>query len=220
MLLFKFGQEVHMNDLYENGNLYLNTISYFNDIEYDNSLRCDTYENKNILHNSKTTKLSLDGKLLDIKNIKGAAYIPFLDQDKYTHIYSMSLFLADTQEPFDERVREFGDTVIVIFDINEFIKRIIVALKEQNLYAKAKPVTYLDYKEHTWLIDVFNKSKEYNFQKEWRIALRKNDNKDKPYVLNIGCIKDIAKKKNIVDFKNVKKDHELVFFEDILIKYD
>lgn len=194
----KFGQFEHMNDLLKNGTLYFNPISYFQKIESKDG-RADSYEgttrirNYHEYDNVKTTiTFPETGKTLEVNPIK-LHLREFLDELQ-GNIYSM--YAVKTPDVFEKnykinnKLKEFGSHLVMIKNPKEFIDRIVNKLKLKSIDFKAKLVQYYEKDKFNGELDFFMKSKDFEYQKEFRFFLYKNSLK--PFSLSIGSIEDIA----------------------------
>lgn len=122
--------------------------------------------------------------------------------------------MIDWQEA---NMKNFGNSVVIIKDVEEFIRRIAVAVKAKNwkycagdieYYREVKddiPVPYIpcmfiqsdypfDLREMPKgkKFDSFCKSHKFKNQNEWRISLYRGIKEEKPYTLEVGDLRDIA----------------------------
>lgn len=130
----------------------------------------------------------------------------------------------------DERLKNFGDTAVLILDYCEFIRRLKTAAlkKYKNIAFLNDKVDFFNFQSNKTIIPLFNKSNDYSYQKELRIAIseletkgHKNDrlncvSYDMVKTLNrelfqLGDIRDIAIKIPVNDFLdlNITKDIEI-----------
>ena len=96
----------------------------------------------------------------------------------------------------------FGDTALLITDKNEFIKRMIVAAKKENMKLYAGFVRYYDPEADNMnmilsLMDgmyniAFWKRKRYSLQQEYRFLLHSPNTDKDHFILDIGDISDIS----------------------------
>lgn len=123
----------------------------------------------------------------------------------------------------DERIREFGDTAIIIHDYNEFIDRFGRTLfsKYEKVVSLISPVDFYDKNDIKQVDPLFSKDMSYSYQNELRMAFAELENDDfwigpnanlnlsvvqniEPIKLNVGNIRDIAAAISINDFLNLK----------------
>ncbi|MDN5113143.1 hypothetical protein [Aliarcobacter butzleri] len=133
-LLIKFGEQQYMQDLYENGTLFFRKVKKFrND---DNIQRED--KNEGISHSLQLSRFTMyvNGKKFSLSD---NGYVSI---DHYPNIDFLSYSMyALTTEHFkvkdgiyiDTRNFEFGDTCVIIKDINEFYKRIQKYMQKLSL---------------------------------------------------------------------------------------
>lgn len=151
---------------------------------------------KNVLVSINAPKATMDF---------GYMKYPVFCMFRYDERNKLSETTEDGQELFGfspEQVRympEFGDSVLVIKDADEFIRRVATALQKEGLIHARGNVRYFDGNDLEYFQDVkdepvhtaFWKRKKYSYQQEFRILI------DKPiedhYILNIGDISDISK---------------------------
>lgn len=83
------------------------------------------------------------------------------------------------------RLAEFGDTALVIIDMDEFMRRMLRALLdkygEHNVFL-ADTVNYFDHSETRKLKPLFEKDVRYSWQNEYRIAFSRLADPADPYV--------------------------------------
>ncbi len=113
----------------------------------------------------------------------------------------------DNDKIFDDRVKKFGDEVIIIWNTKEFFCRLTKSLKklidEGNLSSfEGDFAKYLDFNSHHGELDIFSKSQEYSWQREWRLGARFLNHNSEPFSFKIGSLKDIAVIAKTEDFFN------------------
>ena len=92
---------------------------------------------------------------------------------------------------------EFGEYAVVVTDYKEFIKRVYEAAVEAGYGLMGKLVSYYDPENGTPPINseietIFTKRKEYEYQSEYRFAIKTGTVGDNPIILDIGKIDDIT----------------------------
>ena len=129
-----------------------------------------------------------------------------------------------------ERLKEFGDTAIVITDTNAFLNRLLEQVEWKTRYTcLINFIRYYSEDTTETLNPLFNKTCDYEWQKELRIALGrlnlskklKNGNypileSDAPLKLRIGPLNDITMLVPIEDFINGNWDKDKVKFANSL----
>ncbi|MCG3690628.1 hypothetical protein [Aliarcobacter butzleri] len=206
-LLIKFGEQQYMQDLYENGTLFFRKVKKFrND---DNIQRED--KNEGISHSLQLSRFAMyvNGKKFSLSD---NGYVSI---DHYPNIDFLSYSMyALTTEHFkvkdgiyiDTRNFEFGDTCVIIKDINEFYKRIQKYCNDTKIYAKAKPIEYVNPFKYDDKMDLFKKYNTHEHQSEWRILLHDPNNEHDCFKIKLGSLKDIA------DIMPSKKINEAIKF--------
>lgn len=212
-ILMKFGKEKSLKSL-QSGLMYMKNLAYYvgqekkdsDDVigdQYDGVMLMQDMQinikdiaTKNVLVSINAPKATMDF---------GYMKYPVFCMFRYDERNKLSETTEDGQELFEfspEQVRympEFGDSVLVIKDADEFIRRVAAALQKEGLIHARGNVRYFDGNDLEYFQDVkdepvhtaFWKRKKYSYQQEFRILI------DKPiedhYILNIGDISDISK---------------------------
>ena len=199
LFLLKYGEEKHLKQL-QSGKLYMNHIGFFKQIpdevgRFDNMENItDIWQKPNLI---KGELLCGNTKIAEIDKI--SIYIPEHDKNQYTHISSFCLIEIPCKKALpvynfvDSRIQKFGDSVLLIHNIKEFIDRIMQAVKFNKKMCKCRvaPIQYLPQNYHG-SVNIFNKFEQFAYQKEWRCAIRNFKDLEKPFYLNIGSIRDIS----------------------------
>jgi len=224
MVLVRFSKREHLNSFRENGHIYMNPYSLFGKAEID-VVRKDEYENLTYLLQSSQAKIKVNECELKTKgSIK--LYFPNDDKANVTHIFSMSSLevgdnIPDDGSVFDERIREFGDSFVVILDVKAFLNRVELTL--ENLKGneiissyKADKIVYVDESRYQGKMTIFHKLLRYAWQREWRIAVSAKNN-EVPLQFNIGSIKDISVVIDMKKFQNtwiVENGKQIINFSE------
>ena len=184
----------------QNGKLWCNPIQEFAKLDpFDG--RGDKYEYVVKQTYGKSAILELKNGDLNITHVEGIRIRP--DYYQYTY-YNRSFFanlfcLYSLQRQneslihkfeLEDRVRQMGTHTLIINDVDEFIKRVITALKKNGMVYKMDFIDYKDLSTFEGKKTYFEKPLRYSYQKEFRIMI-KNDC-EKPIILDIGSIKDIS----------------------------
>ena len=135
---------------------------------------------------------------------------------KYLKIYCMYCLIYNKStkqfEYPDKRLFDFGDTAVIIYNPDEFLRRILKELNNKfgnNINFKINVVSYYDIYNDFGNFDIFWKRKNLEWQKEVRIAVGLLDGSEirfdengrqlkaliqdtNPLILEIGSIEDIA----------------------------
>lgn len=206
-IFFKFGSEENITNLFENGTIYFNTIDYFQRLEGE-GLRGDDYEGTTKIINHKSDKLRLTitipetGKEMPIKLSK--FHLREFLKDIKGNLYSLyCLRHQDVLEidnfKIDPRVKEFGTHFTIIQKPEKFINLICKELDKNKFDYQMKLVEYYEKEKINGEISLFHKTKDFEYQKEFRIVLFNNENT--PKKIQIGSIKDYAEvfKVDVID---------------------
>lgn len=116
------------------------------------------------------------------------------------------------QKP-DERIREFGDTAVIILNPNEFLKRVLQALSRQyedNFDFRLDEIHYYP-PDYYGLLDEFCKSVSFAWQNEMRMRVALLNPESKKLIqntdnitVNIGDIRDISVQIPVEDLIQLK----------------
>jgi hypothetical protein len=201
IILMKYGSKNHMNSFLENGQICMNSMSYFHEIEGDH-LRHDPYEGLVSIKQMKNGILKIlnpeTGEHEEVATITKATIRESNSNIEYLNLFCM--FAVDIEghsslrfsEYVDKRVwKDFGDSLVIISDLDEFISRIKIAAEGKGIHVKFGLVHYKDFDTYEGDIGPFIKSHKYSYQNEARFVAF--NEKSERLFLNIGPIKDIAK---------------------------
>lgn len=201
-VFIKFGKKKHLLQLQKEGLIYCNTFEYFRKCEKDEQY--DPNENATSISQADDCELVINGyKLSKNGGFKNAILnAPDLNKQQFTHLFCMFCRLpkdkidSDTEQFFDERLKKFGNYMLVIYNPIEFMNRLNVALDkltktEKIIYAESKRVEYINFDTYSGEIEAFRKSDKYQHQSEWRLALQNKDYRE-PLMFNIKSIEDIS----------------------------
>ena len=215
--LIKFGSEKHMLELFEKGNLYFNTIEYFKNLE-EKGNRADKLESSisnKVFKKEDNSTLTLRFKnekefKHKIINARITQYKEFLGN--IFCLYSIKFNdILNNDYKIDSKIiddKEYNYCVLIT-NVSEFLSRIINELNKKDIKFSWKLIEYYNGNENKENLTIFHKPKEYNFQKEFRIALYRSEKKE--FILNIGSLKDIA----IFDKTKTIKDIEIEYIKDV-----
>lgn len=198
-LFLKFGSKQNIQKLIENGEVYFSSLEEFRVIKNSKN-RDDSYEGTlSLKHFSKEDKYTLkinpnkDNEIkIHINKGELKTFLPDI-KEKVLSLYSIKygdVFQKDFK--IDERI--IRDTkyeyCVIITNPIEFLNRVTKELDKREISFRGKSIKYLDYNIDQNSLDLFSKSKEFNYQNEYRIVLYNIDFRD--YKLYIGNIEDIA----------------------------
>lgn len=199
-LLLKYGQKQHLEQL-QNGTLYLKCIKFFKENGADDIGRLDKNENlTDVLRYPYFKGQVLYNNIIVGTLSKMNVYIPEHDKDFFTHISCFVLPKFDIKTTgiknlVDKKMKNFGAYVLMIYDFNEFLNRVVNACKIHPSISKVGKgcVTYIDAEKYHGRVDIFNKFDNLSWQQEYRIAVQDITNCNKDFLhLEIGNIEDIS----------------------------
>lgn len=155
-------------------------------------------------------------------HLLGKYYIA--EEEKHTRVFSMAKLEYDTERKCyrlpDEKMRQFGDTAVIITNPEEFYQRVVraymTALPDRYL-VEVGEIVYKDIWNDFGEWGVFAKEQKYSWQKEVRLAARLRPDivalpdapKPEPVLLDIGALAGIALEISVEDLLNGKLPREL-----------
>lgn len=213
-----FQEEKYANDFIE-GKLFANRLSYFKKLEGDEQ-RGDEDEGA-IVHERGQFTLNLTavdpdtGEEIDQCTIGGSDLeTSLIIRPKWFNDWNLFCLYAlhdgglQSRSPEDAQSLEeclkvpedcaaFGEYAVVITNYTEFVKRVYNAAVEAEYGLVGRLVSYYDPASGTPPITseidtIFTKRKEYEYQSEFRFAIKTGTVGNDPIILNIGKIDDIA----------------------------
>lgn len=213
MLLIKFMDEEYVDKFINEGLLYMNTADYFKKYESkDPALRGDIHEGLTESLLPEEIIMTVNGRVITQATQKIDMCPLDLDQ---VNIYCMAIInheeivaAGENGLTLSKDFEKFGNKAVVIFnrDIIRFINLIknaieanssLCATDEENILANT--VSYVSRQEHHSKLNIFNKFKEYEWQREWRVAV-KNVHKSGVLELKIGNLSGMAQVLDTKDF--------------------
>jgi hypothetical protein len=192
----KFGKLEHIKNFQESGKIYMNTVKYFKELENDIE-RKDEYEGVEKLEQINWIKFIIDENTSiesSKKNntlISGQYYI----KPEY-HLGNLFCLTAITDQfteqnnRLDPKMKDFGDTFLIINDTTKFLTRLNSKLKEINLNYKYDLVSYYDRNSYNGELNILHKSNIFEHQNEWRLNIETLS--EEPFEFEIGSIEDIS----------------------------
>ncbi|MCB8769400.1 hypothetical protein [Acinetobacter soli] len=216
-----FRSEEFMNDFLD-GKIYMNCLGYFKKIEEQevfNTVK-DTMEGV-ISHllpeHVEITITDPSGEKINIdsKDLAGPVFIQenYYNNLKICCFYSPKINKDDLDNSVlesritDEMKNDFGEHVVLIYKFNEFIQRIKSLIKHDDILGiQFKKVNYYAPDFHGDFAREsipFNKQKRFEFQKESRLVVKTKSHNDKPLILDIGDIRDLAVVFKVEDFNRL-----------------
>ena len=223
--------EVFMRPLHEFGSWNENK-----DSSVSNQFRGDIHEGTAAVYGDTKQFPSIDMFSQNLQNlVKQVSVIDYGDI-QFFKIFSLYRMIYDPAidnyvKP-DARMKQFGDTAVIIGDYNDFIERFGLAMfaKYNKVSAMISPVDFYGLNETKQTNPLFSKEKTYAYQNELRMAFCELEHNKfetgpgadtalpivqslEPVTLNIGSIRDIATAIPIDDFLDLK------FPRDIGLKF-
>lgn len=197
-LLFKRGKEEYIRSFLEKGEMYFNTMEYFRNVEQDDFAKKN---GRNDPHEGAFLRKYHGNVRIKMIECDEQNAIPiFLDGENFIeadlmnggNIFSLSS-ISQSQldlKTIDIDITTFGDSIIIITNPNEFIKRVKLELKRQKLNFHYGTVKYYSDDYTGELGGPFDKNEFFERQREFRIFI---DSVGKePISITIGNIEDIA----------------------------
>lgn len=223
--------EVFMRPLYEFGSW--NTCK---DESVDNQFRGDIHEGTAAVYGDIKQFPGIECFPEDFRSIVKQASLIDDGEIQFFKIFSLYRLVYDPVMDFfinpDARMKQFGDTAVIIRDYNEFIERFGKALfaKYEKVISMISPVDFFGIQDTKKIDPLFSKAKTYAYQNELRMAFCELEHNRfsigpdadtrltivpdlVPVTLNIGEIRDIAIALPIEDFL------ELKFPDDIRLRF-
>lgn len=188
-ILIKFGQHSHMEDLRSKGAVFTQPLRYFRELETDQA-RGDRLEGSTrILQPKHIGTMTLGTVVFEPHEIVGPVIFG-LPEDQRCNVFCMYSITKPTDlYPIDKRVESFGPSFVMVLNTREFIRRFSEAAKLAGLSGQASAVEYFDGSEFSGDTGVFRKSSEFDYQNEYRFALKPGSSG--PITLSLGSLADI-----------------------------
>lgn len=191
-MFLKFGQEIDIKDLYNNGTIYMNPIQLFRKVE-DGELRGDSYEGVSRIKNYPPGKFEIPS--IGYKGNYISLHIKESYDEVLGNIFSLYCISSHGWEnpndvKIDEKIKRFGSHCLMIKDNKRFLERMESTLKKLKLKYLHDFVKYYDKDSINRAITVFEKPNEFEYQKEFRFYI--NRFSTEPISFNIGSLADIS----------------------------
>ena len=214
-MFLKIGKEEHIRDLYENGTIYLNTIEYFRKLE-DEELRGDGYEGTSEIINSLPGTFRIPGIDQDFEYKKihlKISYNTVLGNIYSLYCISSKGFPNPLDFTLDKKNLRFGTHCLMIKDNQYFFDNIQSELKNNGFEYHHGFVEYYDKDKISHKkLTLFDKPKEFEYQKEFRFYV--HNNKLEPIKIQIGSLKgkaEIIEVKNLTELKLELKKNKIEY---------
>ena len=178
------------------GKLYMNHIDYFKNIEQDQG-RKDIHEGLDKCFQPSKSKLIIGDHEINSDDILSPIFCE-KSNIEFTNIFCLFAItmglIKDNKIDFDDRIYSFGDYSLIITDTAEFINRIESEINSRQEIVKYGwgLVEYVNKDNYHGDMRIFRKFSVFEYQNEYRIAIKTEHKEKKPYILDIGDISDIS----------------------------
>ena len=206
--LIKFGQQEHLLRLRDEGLLYMNNLPYFWEIEGD-ELRGDPFDCiVEVARGPRISFPSAEGKEVFLEGNWTIRMHPA--EPEKINIFCMYALrpIIEGTFPVNERNFRFGEHALVLMNRDEFMRRIELTLKSQEIIAKANLVEYVE-DGYAGKMGPFRKLRRFSYQSEWRLVCKGGPGG--PREIKIGSIRDISE---IIRSDEVNKEIKVHFEQD------
>lgn len=189
--LMKFGERKYLESMRKTGALHMKRLRAFQDIEHKEI----GDKNEGISHTWQPDKIRLEVNGIKLERLVGP--IRIVDDHSYNpHIFCMYAITDKhlKKQPIsyiDKRCLEFGDSVLVITDGTEFLRRIVDKHKTLGGKITSDLVAYVSYDGYSGEMGPFKKFDYHSHQSEYRLVYE-SKNIDVAYDYVIGSLEDIA----------------------------
>ena len=189
--VFKLGEKDKMTELLHEGHVFMNSLSYFAKLEND-SPRSDPDEGVGYYHQADgaTFQMQNDERWTTIGAMRGG--IRFRDNSLTPlNIYCLhSKKQSQYGSPFKLDQLSLGDSYVLFLDVDEFIRRLRMAITKAGHELRYGLVNYVDRRVYSGPMGTFTKFSEHADQNEFRITATPGTNS--PISIRIGDLSDIA----------------------------
>lgn len=205
-VFIKFGEETHMNNLFEKGEVYMNPIDYFK--YHTNPQIGDIYENLKYIWQIPKANLKLSANNIDEIIIPDTNGHILVNSDEKGNLYCLFSVKAtefirnednNTLELDLKIYKDFGDCACIIYKPKTFFDLVEKKLNDEGHICNKKLVKYYDPYTHNGSLDIFWKRNKYSHQKEARVHV--NYDMDKEIKFEIGSLEKVALFKPNLDDK-------------------
>ncbi len=196
--LIKFGAAAHLRELCLQGRLFMNALNYFRQLN-DDPARGDGDEG--LMYCYQPSRTAVEVRAKGTWQRVGGIVGPIKCREgngtngnlfcMFALRASHAVAFAEARRPLiDERNRAFGDSAVVITDVDEFLRRVTVATEREGLRLYARPVNYVNQHSYHGPMGFFRKFSDYSYQSEFRLLVKPGCTG--PRSLELGSIEDIA----------------------------
>ena len=189
--LFKVGPREYMEKLLHEGLVYMNTPGYFAKSCIDVS-RHDPDEGTAYCQNGDGAILKMEdgGNWHTLGTISGAIRIHD-NAIEAMNIYSLHAKMQrDYGTPFRLEALGLGDSYVIFFDANEFMRRLELAVTNAGHEFSWRPIEYVDRQTFTGPMGEFTKFREKSAEQEVRVVVKPGTGS--PLSFRLGNLSDIG----------------------------
>ena len=200
----KFGSERNIRDLFENGTIYINTIDFFRKVE-DKELRGDKYEGASRIVNSLPGTFRIPGIDREFKYQKvhyTESFETILGNIYSLYCISSKGFPNPLDFQLDSKNLRFGTHCLMIKNNVYFLEAIEEGLTREGYKFWHGFVDYYDKENISKNLSPFEKSLEFEYQKEFRFYVE-ND-KVEPIKIQIGSLQDYSELHTMDEIMEIK----------------
>jgi len=193
-ILLKLGSREHLERFRCLGELYMNSLNYFARLEGD-EVRGDEFEGISMLFQPANLQMVIEGPAfgkfaVDPADLCGPVRVS-RDVDRNANAFCMYAITAPVDGDFlDSRCEDFGDSLVIVLDGPEFLRRIAAEATARGLFCEAGLVKYYDCATHQGKLSPFHKINAFSYQQEFRIVARSGA--AGPLIMQIGDLRDIT----------------------------
>ncbi|UMB61152.1 hypothetical protein MHL31_02855 [Lutibacter sp. A80] len=205
IILTKIHHSTYIDDMYEKEYLYFKPLKDFRSKKDDKTGRLDSKE-------LNVSNIQIDNLTLSTENRKIEMHKMFKDFkgqfNKYLtnpKINCCSLLWIELEpeklnDSFNEKLLEFGEKALLIFDCFKFIEILDNSLEKLNYKYSRKKVEYYSPKNFNGKLSLHHKDEKYEYQNEYRILISPTD--DEPINIPLPGLKKIS---TTIDSKDLRK---------------
>lgn len=202
----KIGTRHYMEKLLKEGEIYCNTFDSF--AKNDAKEIGDPLETATDFYLGKIKRIGIKVKSGDTKyfDINVPAQLKEFHAGHVGNIYCLyalkySDFSKSKKITLPDSLTGFGDTILVIIDIHQFLQRVKLSLTLLQKTFESKMVEYIDLQSYSGKRGPFQKDSAFSHQNEYRFYIHPTQQEIKePFKFSIGDISDIAILCNLNNF--------------------
>lgn len=204
--LFKFFSCEKYRDDFLKGHLYFNSLNFFKRHEESEVPGQNDYYECCSIHQPESVNVYIGNlKLTDFAgpisiscnhDLLTSNIICFSTIREDSYCYCKSFEDAKKNILFSETMLKYGEYAVVIPQGHLFIERFKTAALKGGFFSFHAPVNYYDFSKDNISCKypeiAFQKRSEFSYQREYRFLLQKTNEEDKPVILEVGDLSDIA----------------------------